>query len=59
MTDYEEKYKKFCIDDRMKRDFSDYSVGVEMLIPLRENNTETILIDDSKTSATHKENKRA
>jgi hypothetical protein len=59
MTDYEEKYKAFCIDDRMKRDFSDYSVGVEMLIPLGEKNTETILINDGKIYATHKEDKRA
>ena len=59
MTDYEEKYKAFCLDDRMKRDFSDYSVGVEMLISLGVKNTETILIDDGKTSTTHKEDKRA
>ncbi len=59
MTDYDEKYKAFCIDDRMKRNFSDYAVGVEMFISLGEKKTETILIDDGKTSPVHKEDKRA
>lgn len=59
MTDYEEKYKAFCLNDKMKRDFSDYSVGVEMLISLGGKNMETILIHDGKTSTTHKEDKRA
>lgn len=59
MSDYEEKYKAFCIDDKMKRDFSNYSVGVEILSPLGDTHTETILIEGGKTTITQKESKHA
>lgn len=59
MTDYEEKYKAFRIDDTMKRDFADYAVGVDMLSSLGETEIETILIEGRTTSVTPKEDERA
>lgn len=59
MTDYEEKYKAFRIDDRMKRDFADYAVGIEMSGSLGEVQIETVLIEGRKTPVTQKEDGRA
>lgn len=59
MTNYEDKYKAFCIDDRMKMEFSDYSVGVEMCNLLEITKTETIMIEFENEKIIHKENIRA
>ncbi len=59
MTDYEKRYKAFCINDRMKIDFAEYSVGVEVLSLSGETQSETILINGDRTSVTRKEDKRA
>jgi hypothetical protein len=55
MTDYEEKYKAFRIDDTMKRKYANYVVGVDMLSPAGELPIETILIEESKKSITPEE----
>ncbi len=59
MTDYEKQYKAFCINDRMKIDFADYSVGVDVLNLSAEIQPKTILIDGGRISATRKEDNHA
>lgn len=59
MTDYDKQYKAFCINDKMKIDFSDYSVGVEVLNLSTGIKSETILIDKDRTSVIRKEDNRA
>lgn len=59
MTDYEEKYKAFRIDDTMKREFADYAVGVDMLSALGETQIETILLVEHKKIVISEEDARA
>lgn len=48
MTNYEEKYNAFLIDDNVQKNFASYTFGVEMSSSPESIQIETVVIEDNK-----------
>lgn len=59
MNDYEEKYSAFRMDEDMKKQFADYTIGIEMPPSLKPIQIETKVMEKGKSTVTDEGNDHA